>query len=304
MTRPFDKSFLTIDQQLQRLVSRGMKIDDHAAAVHALSTIGYYRLSGYWHPLWIRDDSGEVTDRYQPNSAFSTVFELYEFDRRLRLVALDAIGRVEIAARTRISDQLARKYGAFSHTDSTNFRSTFRHEEWLKGVDKETRRSREQFVLHHQRTYREFPALPTWVATGVMSLGTLSRLYMGMKTVDRKEVSRQFNTHHMRLGGELHALTNIRNICAHHGRLWNRQFTVSQHVSRHPHWQPPITPNHDRLFFPLLILNQRLQSLDAGSGWRNQCTELIKPIVAHDPWRISMGLPESWKKHPLWEVTS
>ena len=47
VTKPFDKHFLTIDQQLQRLISRGMEIGDRASAVHALSTIGYYRLSGY-----------------------------------------------------------------------------------------------------------------------------------------------------------------------------------------------------------------------------------------------------------------
>ncbi|MBF0453917.1 MAG: Abi family protein [Magnetococcales bacterium] len=303
MTKPFDKPFLTIDQQLRRLTSRGMEIGDRTAALHALSTIGYYRLSGYWRTLWVRDASGEVTDRYQPNSTFSTVLELYEFDRLLRLVVLDAIERVEIAARTRISDQLAKKYGAFAHTDSTIFRPNFRHAKWIEGLDKETQRSREQFVLHHQRTYQEFPALPIWVATGVMSLGTLSRLYLGIKPGDRKAVSRQFNTHHMRLGDNLHALTNIRNICAHHGRLWNRNFSVSQHVSGHPHWQPPITPNPGRLFFPLLILNQLLQSLDAGSDWRNQCTDLIKPIAACDPWRKSMGLPEKWEEHPLWKAT-
>ncbi|MGN7613880.1 Abi family protein [Magnetococcales bacterium HHB-1] len=300
MTKPFDKPFLTINQQIKLLISRGMQIDDRDEVVNLLSTVSYYRLSAYWHPFWIRDAEGNTTDRYEPDSALSTVIALYVFDRQLRLLVLDAIERIEIAIRGSIAARLAQQYGAFSHTDAGTFQPRFQHTAWLERIKQETRRSKERFIRHYKQTYQEFPSLPIWIATEIMSLGTISRLYLGMKPTDRKAVSHQFNIHHQRFGSHLHTLTYIRNVCAHHSRLWNRPFAVSQHVSRHPHWQPPLTPRHDRIFYALLILRQLLAEMKTGEGWQEQCSKLIRPIAANPRWRMSMGMPENWQEHPLW----
>ncbi|MBF0134710.1 MAG: Abi family protein [Magnetococcales bacterium] len=167
-------------------------------------------------------------------------------------------------------------------------------------MENESVKSKDQFIQHYRNTYQGFPSLPIWMATEIMSMGRISLLFEWMCNTDRKAVSRHFNTHHMRFGDELHALTYVRNICAHHGRLWNRGFAIKPHRSSNASWQPPMTPRHDRLFFVLLILRQLLSAMGTGTLWQQHCTNLIAPIAVHEHWRDAMGMPEGWEEHPLW----
>jgi abortive infection bacteriophage resistance protein len=48
---PYTKPFLTLDQQIALLLSRGLTIPDVNFAKDCLKNIGYYRLSGYWYPM-------------------------------------------------------------------------------------------------------------------------------------------------------------------------------------------------------------------------------------------------------------
>ncbi|MBF0213346.1 MAG: Abi family protein [Magnetococcales bacterium] len=303
MAKTYTKLPLSFDEQLNLLAFRGLTIDDRAQAREALATVSYYRLSAYWHPFRVRDASGNATNQFELGSHFSDVITLYEFDRQLRLVVMDAMERVEVAIRTQATYRLAHTYGTFAHTDPGNFQSGFLHANWLAGIENEVQRSKEQFIHHFQQTYLGFPTLPIWMATEVMSMGALSLLYKWMKNPDRKAISEHFNTHHMRFGSNLHTLTYIRNICAHHSRLWNREFAIPPHVSRHPHWQPPVTPRHDRLFYVLLVLRQLLSAMGTGEPWQQLCSDLIAPIAANDRWRKAMGMPEDWEDHMLWKVT-
>lgn len=303
MAKTYTKPPLSFDEQLNLLDSRGLAIGDRAQAKEALATVSYYRISAYWYPFRVYDTDGNTTDMFKPGSRFSDVIALYEFDRQLRLIVMDAMERVEIAIRTQITYHLAHTYGAFAHIDPSNFQSGFLHADWLAGIESETQRSKEQFIRHYRQTYQGFPTLPIWMATEVMSMGTLSLLYKWMKNPDRKAISKHFNTHHMRFGSNLHTLTYIRNLCAHHSRLWNREFAVPPHVSQHPHWQPPMTPRHDRLFYVLLVLRQLLAAIGTGILWQQRCMTLLTPIAIHDRWRKAMGMPDGWEEHTLWKVT-
>ena len=87
----------------------------------------------------------------------------------MRLLLIDAIERIEVATRTRISYVLAHKYGAFAHTEASNFHPRFKHNDWLTKVERETGRSSEEFITHYQAKYNGFPTLPIWMVTEVMT---------------------------------------------------------------------------------------------------------------------------------------
>lgn len=55
---PYSKPWLSYNDQLTLLESRGLLITDRAAALEYLERIGYYRLSGYWYAF--RERSGEL----------------------------------------------------------------------------------------------------------------------------------------------------------------------------------------------------------------------------------------------------
>ncbi len=301
MVETYQKPALTFDAQLDLLQSRGLVVNDREHALSQLSTISYYRLSAYWYPFRVRDPHGDVTDDLIDATSFDDVINLYEFDRHLRLLIIDAIERIEVYIRTLITYHLGHTYGAFGHTDATNFHPQFRHEGWIRKLEDEAARSSDAFITHYKSKYDGFPTLPIWVITEVMSLGSLSFCYKGLKHDDKKIISEKIGLHHKRLADWLHKLTYIRNVCAHHSRLWNRELSIRPEGSKAPEWNPPLTPRNDRIFYILLMLRYLLKTTNNGDSWCQQCMELIEPFAEKDEWRIAMGMPEDWKEHPVWK---
>lgn len=299
MTIPYDKIPLSFRQQVTKLSDRGLRIHDPVAAEHKLENISYYRLSAYWYPFRQRANT-ELTQHFRPNTSFEDAVTLYEFDRKLRMLTMDAIERAEIAIRTQVTYVLAHRYGAFAHSTADNFHPKFRHTEWIEKIESETWRSNEAFIKHYKSKYTGFPTLPIWMVTEVMSLGTLSRLYHGLKNDDKATVSQKFNAHYKSLGEWLHALTYTRNICAHHGRLWNREMAIRPSMDKNPHWHPPLTPTNSRIFYVLSILRHLLRATGNGDAWAASCAELIHPVIINPLWRVAMGFPEDWENHPIW----
>ena len=300
MLKPYTKPALSFEEQLELLESRGLHIPDRDLALRHLSSISYYRLSAYWYPFLQRNAAGEVTGHFRPGTDFDQVVRLYEFDRHLRLLVMDAIERVEVHIRTLVTYHLGHQYGPFGYTDPANFHSGFNHAIWLAKLEGEARQSRDAFVEHFKRKYAGFPTLPIWMSTEVMSLGSLSFCYTGLKNPDKQQIARQLGVHHKRLKDWLHTLTYVRNICAHHSRLWNRELAIKPESARDPEWNPPITPRHDRLFYVLLILRVLLRSNHNGDHWAARCSDLLDTFAHEERYRIAMGLPSAWKAHPLW----
>lgn len=303
MKRRYSKPPLNFDEQLNQLITRGLVVKNKQLALSTLSTISYYRLSAYWYPFKKRNADRTVTNIFIPNTTFEECLNLYEFDRKLRLLVLDAIERVEVAIRTKIIYFLAHNYGAFGHSNSSNFHVSFDHKKWSQDTLKEVNRSKDEFILHYQKEYLDFPILPIWMLTEIMSLGNLSVLYSGMKNSDKACISKKFNVHYKTLFHWLHTLTYIRNICAHHSRLWNREFGIRPEKLKDKEWLPPITPRSDRIFYILLILRFLLKVTDNGNDWMEKINLLISPFTQKRAYRAAMGIPENWQEHPLWRLS-
>jgi abortive infection bacteriophage resistance protein len=297
---PFAKPALSYADQVALLKQRGIVIADDAAAERLLAGISYYRLSAYWYPFRQRDATGQLLSTVQPGTPFESVIDLYEFDRQLRILVLDALERVEVAIRTAVTLRIGVVYGAFGHENPASFHPQFDHAGWVANLRTETQRSSDAFVGHYRARYQGFPALPIWMTTELISLGGLSKLYKGMKPDDRRAVANPLALHHRRLQDWLHVLTYVRNVCAHHSRLWNRELAIRPHAMPEPQWNAPLLPRQDRLFCVLLILRYLLQQTGNGVAWRDQCTVLLTPIAADPRWRAAMGMGPNWVTHPYW----
>ena len=187
-----------------------------------------------------------------------------------------------------------------SATPCTPTFTPVRHAKWLCDVEEEAERSKEEFIRHYRETYDGFPRLPIWMATEVMSLGNVSFLYGGLKHDDKKPIAEWFDLHHKKLAHWLHVLTYIRNVCAHHGRLWNRELAIRPSCPKNPHWKPPATPRTDRIFIILLMLRHLLAAIPTGDEWQQRCSNLLGTMADDPRWRQGMGLPDNWQEHPLW----
>jgi abortive infection bacteriophage resistance protein len=302
MSKPYHKKPLTFEGQLTQLQDRGLTVNDPKVALSTLSHISYYRLSAYWHPHRKRDGSGVVLDDFISNASFEEVLARYEFDRKLRLLILDAIERIEVSLRTQITYHLAHQYGAYGHTFSTNFHPQFKHQEWLKELEqKEAVRSQEEFIRHFKDAYEGFPRLPVWMATEVMSFGLLSKLFKGLASNDQKAIAKIYAIHPKALADWLHVLTYVRNICAHHGRLWNRKLAIRPSLKGlGKDWMSPQPLDNDKLFIVILIMNQLLKINNNDTDWRKNFEALMLPITKNTRLCKSMGFLEDWEKHKLW----
>lgn len=298
MASRYDKPALAIVQQLDLLRSRGMVIEDDEAARLTLAAVSYYRLSGYWYPFRQVDAAGQRLDTFRDGTTFGQSVALYEFDRRLRLELLDAVERVEIALRTAVTYRFALAAGAFGHVDPTQFRPTFDHADWLRRLEEEIGRSRESFVVHYRTRYDSPPHLPLWMATEVMSFGALSRLFQHLQAPIQREIAGAYGVHHSVLASWMHVVAVVRNLCAHHARIWNRELGVRPKVpERDARWRGVAT---NRLFGILLILRSMLHAQGAGEQWARRIVALIDPIAALGTNHQSMGLPPQWPQHPVW----
>jgi abortive infection bacteriophage resistance protein len=298
---PYTKPALPFADQVSLLQQRGLMIADPLAAEQTLASISYYRLSAYCYPFRQRDTAGVPLSQFEAGATFESVLALYEFDRALRLLVMDALERVEVAVRTRVTHQLGMAHGPFGHEAPANFHPQFKHDQWILKLRDDTRRSRDAaFVAHFQTNYAGYPALPIWMTTELISMGSLSFLYKGMLGADKRVVADAFKLHPKRLQDWLHVLTYVRNVCAHHSRLWNRELSIQPQAMPEPEWNAPLMPRLDRVFCILLMLRYLLDQSGNGLAWRDACNALLLPVTANPRWRKGMGMPVNWENHPCW----
>ena len=217
----YAKPHLPYEDQVNLLISRGLACPDRSRALLWLKRVGYYRLSAYFLPF-----KNAGTDSFRPGTTFDQILDLYEFDSNLRLLVLEALDSIEVCARAVITYHLAKELGVFGYADSANFAGSYNHAEFMKILKREEGRSSEVFIGHYRRKYTLETELPVWMATELITFGALSKMYEHLRTSLRKRIAREFNLPQSVFVSWLHSLTAVRNVCAHHSRLWNRELAV------------------------------------------------------------------------------
>jgi abortive infection bacteriophage resistance protein len=297
----FNKPPLSLDEQINLLVQRGLIIENHDRARHYLGHLNYFRLRGFWVPF----ETTTVADgehQFKTGTCFEDILELYVFDRHLRLLLLDAIERVEVSLRTQWAYILACRYGSHAYLNKEIFKRSTVYNKCLEDLRKEIDRSQEIFIKHYKTQYTEPDLPPIWAACEVMSLGQLSLWYSNLNNRrDRKDISDIFNIGEKILKSFVHHLTHIRNLCAHHSRIWNRSFTITMKIPYEPQSIADyFNENEDRkIYNTLAMLGYLLTIISPDSTWLMQIKSHLTKYAQVDPER--MGFPKNWQDLPLWK---
>lgn len=295
----FEKPAKTISEQVQILVDRGLNVPDKSKAAHYLSHLNYYRLSGYWLPF----EASRSPHEFTAGTAFDDVLNLYVFDRELRLLILDAIERVEVSIRTQWAYHFSHYAGAHCYLDAKYSSSTPKHREGLRKLAQDITRSKEPYIEHYLRTYTD-PAdwPPAWAVCEVMSLGQLSYWYSILgSTKPKKAIAKTYGVLAPFLKSALHALSVLRNLCAHQSRVWNRQLTV---VVAKPHVGPKAfldafvpEQSNRKIYNTLCVLKHFLDVISPDHTWHQRLSNLL---AEHAIDIEKMGFPEDWESRTLW----
>lgn len=294
----YTKPALSYPQQADLLLSRGLE-GDRERIISALRSVQYYRLAGYFHPF-----QNPETEQFRPRTSFEDVWTRYVFDRQLKLTVFDAIERIEVCIRSRLANVLAMGFeDPFAYANDPAalpyMNSEARHS-FLEEIKKETARSEEDFVLHFRRKYgNEHVFLPVWMAVELMTFGSVRRLYKGMEKGRRKAVAESLGIEDAVLVSWLDTLNAVRNVCAHHDRLWNRTMRMKPKIpKKDSRWSIPIRIDNGALFGVLSICRYALRIIAPTSQWHKRLAELLDKYPSI-PLR-EMGFPEDWKTSPIW----
>ncbi len=315
--KTYKKGPLTYTEQLTLWQSRGLLVEDLQNAERYLNEISYYRLSAYALPFQ------KVKDEFDTGTTFQNILDLYLFDRELRLLVFDAIERIEIAIRSQMIYQLAHKYGdshwqdnaAIFNPPRTNPRNgvvTYIYQDTQDIIKKHLNAKHpEVFIKHYSITYNDPYNPPCWMSIELLTIGELSRLYSALtQNADRKAIAAFFGLHHTAFSSWLHSLVYVRNICAHHSRLWNREFAIKPEVLQRPQnpWiQKAFDNNNHRTFYFLCMLKYFLGSANPTNHFTQKLIALIAKFP-NTPIQY-MGIPTyggsnliNWKNENLWKV--
>ncbi len=294
----YTKPPLSIDQQIDLLQSRGMIITDRTRAARYLTHINYYRLRAYWMPF--ETVSSGADHRFQFGTSFDDALSLYVFDRKFRLLVLEAIERVEVSFRTRFAHELSLKYGSHAYMNATIFSDAAFHRQLIESLREEIDRSNERFIEHYNTTYDDPPLPPIWAVCEVMSFGQLSKWFKNLKhRGDRQTIARVYNLDERVLGSFMHHLTHVRNLVAHHSRLWNRRLVFTMTLPRRPHdLVIQFNARTERYIYnTLAMLGYLLTLISPGTTWPRRVRQLIEESAVNV---ASMGFPDNWRELPLW----
>lgn len=325
----FVKDHYSIDQQVAKLKKDGLVIHNEEYAKVCLIRYSYYRLSAYWHLYRIprpADPQRRLSD-FIPGTTFEEVIKLYDFDERLRGLIFSAISDIETFMRTQVAYHLPKiNNDAFVLYDTSLFYTTpmnrnLNYFGLISKIKEEVKRAKnEDFIKHYIKNYRTYHVnhecrVPIWMLTEIISFGTLRKIYVHLKPDPKDSITNSFNicqngkalpnnylnVDRVNMDSYLYLLNSYRNICAHHGRVWNRKVNRSLTVKAAKLFD--LKGYEDGGLYPLLmVISRLLEPTGHASDWRNAVQALLTggfPLGDGDICKFG-ALPNGWDKHFLW----
>lgn len=284
------KKAKTFDEQINILEKRNLVIEDKDEAKKILSKINYYRLSGYFRYFY-----KDGVEEFKNGTTFNDLYKLYKFDEGLRRLIMNLTEVVEVNFRTFVSYYIAHNFGEEGHLDVDKFDSKSKeyHTKFIEKLDdKIDSYEDKEFIKHHKSMYRG--KLPIWVVVEIFSFNDLSRLYGNMTNKDRKEIIKA-NYNDPRIVKSaydvrnwIRVLTDVRNMCAHYERLFNKRFTNS--IKLPPMYEGKVYNN--TLFAALIILKLLINDTEIWDEFIDNLNKLFEKYEFTD--LASMGFTDDW----------
>ena len=284
--------------QVNILKQRGLFIPETEDAICWLQRISYFRLAEYWHPM----EANKQTHKFMSGSVFTDAVKLYSFDKELRTLLFSAINDIEISLRTQMIHHFSLHHGAFWFADSSLANNSRLFDDNMARIQAELSRTHEEFIKEHYQKYTRPPFPPAWKTLEVLSFGTLSKLFSNFKDKQvKKAVASEYHLpKYIYLESWMACIAVLRNCCAHHARVWNRQFAL---VPRIPsNMTAPWIGNvpNSRKLYPLLCCIAYLQKqIYPTSSFATDLKALLPAFPNVNT--TAMGFPAGWRDEALWK---
>jgi abortive infection bacteriophage resistance protein len=263
-----------------------------------LSNISYYRLRAYTFQFQLNNVENQP---FQDDITFEEIIKIYDFDAKLRVLIFKAIEKIEISFRAQIVYHYAQNYGSHWQLNDHLFRDLDRYNKHVESLKKEVDRSNELFIEHYKSKYSDPIEPPSWMSFEVISFGLLSKMFQNLKKGPEKIIlTRHFGLNDVSvLESWMFCFSMLRNICAHHGRVWNRRLN-SIKLPTNPTYSFLSNSSiyRNKLYTTLTCIEYLLNVINQESTFKKCLKDLI---YSNEYVRLKeMGFPENWQKEELW----
>lgn len=303
-----NKKARTIQEQIVLLRDRGLQIKEERIAASYLEHISYYRLKGYW---WNMQENLEQ-HIFKPGSCFEDVIERYNFDRELRQILFDAIEVIEVSLRANLINCMScgcSQEGLW-YLSPDFFESENYFLQNLEKLRREFARSQEVFAKdfreEHQSKYEDHweskDDPDAWLILETATFGTLSKIYKSLKhqlPQKAKIANKMGFCSHKDLSSCLEAVAYIRNMVAHHSRIWGRTM-----VKRPAYPLKTIHPfviksmQDKKPFYIMSVMLYMSKVINPQCAFKEKLIGLFDRYP-NIPLRL-LGFSESWRNEPVW----
>lgn len=305
MKTDYTKEPKNFSEQVELLENRGLIIANKTKLENVLKSISYNRLSNYWHPFLVDIDS----EKFKPDTHFETIFKIYQFDSELRLLMFYAIEQIEIAVRTQIIFHLSIKYNSgFWFENPSVFKSYTFFADLLNKLCVNVDNSKQEYIKKYKERYNQYIP-PSWKSFETLTFNTLFSIFKNLKDKDEQIlIGKHFGLHHEVLQSWIETMIYIRNICAHHSRLWNIKLTIKPTWPKAPHniwvskWENLNQDTNDkslRMYASICMAVYLLDAVNPYNKFRSKLSELFNGYSEIN-LRL-MGFPDDWQDEPLWK---
>ncbi|XOV66077.1 MAG: Abi family protein [Fluviicola sp.] len=296
----YTKEPLTSAQHIVLLKERGLKINDENRAKKYLENVGYFRLTGYMYHLQENDG----THLFKDGTTFNDIILHYQFDKRLRSILLLYIERIEVALRAKLTNYFSLNHGFYWYTEYDLFLDKDVYHNINEEIKEYFKDPQERFLKSFKFKYQSESLPPSNMAMEILSLGKLSRLFQAVvNDVEKGSISNDFGLPSTILSSWFIRLTIVRNICAHHSRLWNRTLSASQPVipSRKKHKFYGSLPDnfHTSLYGVISMIDRLLKKINPTNSFISEITSLVNKYPTVNT--TLMGFPREWRENPAWK---
>lgn len=238
-----NKTFKTLDEQIEILQSKGLIVDDIEKTKEILLRENYFFVSGYRH-LFLRSPESH---KFIPETNFREMYALFNFDRQLRNIIFKNILIIENNIKSVIAYNLSKSFGITekNYLNSKNFTHDPDKARQVNDLIKKMKRQIRVNGGGHAATSHyisNYGYIPPWIVVKVLSFGIVSELYGILKVENQKEIAEIFNVNYQDLSSYLTILSNYRNLCAH-------EDVVFEHRAQKPIYD---TKYHQLLDIPVM----------------------------------------------------
>lgn len=284
---------------IERWRSQGLHIPDKSQALRQVKTVGYHRLNRY--ARFLRDQQGN----FRPRLTYDALWTIYVFDRRLRLLSLDAIERIEIAVRAVMSDMLCLRHGPHWFMNADLFKNASYATTFQNIIADEIRKSRPQYqsyeVVWYYKNYTAPRLPPSWIVMEHLSMGEWCKTLPMLDRFEQKTISLEFGLPVNLMTSWISSLALLRNVCAHHGMIWHRRNTRRPELQKNPpRFCPDFSADSGNYYASACIIQYFLKYISPASSWSSRLKELFDefpPNFAQD-----LGFPQHWEQNTFWEI--